>query len=272
MAPAVGVSDRRRAVRHIPGGAWAIRLVFIAVLLMLWHLAAATPALRLTLPSPGATAGAIGRLIQQQALWVDVALTLRSALLGLAIATVGGVLLGLAIGASRFLEASTAFTIDFMRTIPGLAVIPLGILVFGPTVRLDIFMIVFSAIWAVIIQSIAAVRNLDPAVKEFASVYRVATWRKYLQVLLPACLPAIVAGIRVAAVLSLLLSVGTQLLTGSPGLGSRIALYQETSNYSAMYGCVVLTAILGMAFNAGVRLAERRALRWYFLPREMARG
>lgn len=272
-----GVASRKRRIARVrntavPTWAWLLRVAFVAALVLVWQLASSTPALRSSLPGPGATTLAIIQLVQNPELWWDVFYTVRSAAAGLALSTVGGVLLGLLIGASRFLQNSTSFTIDFLRTVPGLAVVPLGILVLGPTFGLDVFMIVFSAIWAVIIQSIAAVRNLDPEIKEMAAVYRLTPWRKYLQVLLPACLPAIVAGIRIAAVLSLLLAVGTELLTGSPGLGSRIALYQENSIYPAMYGCVVLAAVLGMTFNALVRASERRALRWYFLPREMARS
>lgn len=272
MSSAVASRARPRVRGISPAWAWASRLVFIAVLIGVWDIASGTPALRSSLPSPGATVAALGGLVVQSAVWFDVLLTVRSALVGLLISAVGGTVIGLLIGSSRFLQASTSFTIDFFRTVPGLAVVPLGILVLGPTMGLDIFMVVFAAIWSVMIQSIAAVRNLDPAVRELAMVYRIRPWRKYLQVLLPACLPSIVAGIRIAAVLSLLLAIGTQLLTGSPGLGSRIALYQETAQYPSMYACVVLAAFLGILFNALIRTTERRALRWFYIPREMAKA
>lgn len=207
--------------------------------------------------------------VTQPDLWVDVWLTVQSALVGLAISVVGGVALGLVIGMSRFLTASTSFLTDFLRTVPGLALIPLGILIFGPKMSLDVFLIVFAAIWPVMIASISAVRNVDPAIREMADVYRVPTWRKYVQVLFPACLPAIGAGIRIAAVLSLLIAVGTQLLVGSPGLGSRITLFQLNAQYPQMYACVLITAVLGVVFTAVVRRAERSSLRWFYVPREM---
>jgi len=272
MSAAIERAARRGSSSGAPLWAWAGRIGFIAVLLLLWYALSLTVVLRASLPSPGATLAALGQLVIDGEFWLQVLFTLRSAVVGLLISTVGGILLGLLIGASRFLQQSTSFTIDFFRTVPGLAVVPLGILVLGPTMGLDVFMIVFAAIWPVMIQSISAVRNLDPAIRELASVYHVARWRTYLQVLLPACLPAIAAGIRIAAVLSLLLAVGTELLTGSPGLGSRIAAYQENSMYPQMYACVFVAAFMGIAFNTIVRTVERRALRWYHVPRAMARA
>jgi len=251
--------------------AWAARLLFIAALLGVWHLAAGSPLLRDFLPTPFVTVLALGRMLTDGGLWLDLGLTLRSALTGLAIAASFGIVLGLLIGASRFLHRSTAFTIDFLRTVPGLALIPLGILVFGPTMSLAVFMIVFAALWPILIQSISAARNLDRAIIEMATVYRIPLLRRLFQVLLPACLPSIAAGLRLAAVLAVLLAVGTELLTGAPGLGSRIAFYQETSNYGPMYACVIIAGFFGVAFNALVRLVERRALRWYHVPRELAR-
>jgi len=266
----------RALVRRAPRGdsrltVWGGRVLFFALLILVWHLAATGTALRSSLSSPWDTTSAFVKLLLLPGFWLDVFYTLRSSLLGLLLAAVVGILLGLLIGASKFLYSSTAFTIDFLRTIPGLAVIPLGILVFGPSMKLDIFMIVFSALWPIIIQTTYAAHSISREILEMASVYRLSTSRRLFFVFLPACLPGIGTGLRLAATMSLLLAVGTQLLTGSPGIGSRITGYQEAAAYDLLYACILLAGVLGIAFNGGIRALEKKLLGWHYTPRELER-
>lgn len=246
------------------------RLVFVALLLGVWHWAATSTDMAGTLSTPLETSRAFAELLLRGEVWYDIYLTLQSSLLGLAICTVVGVLIGLLLSLGQHVYGSASFVIDFLRTVPGLAIIPLGILVFGPTLKLDLLMIIFSALWPVLLQTVSAVRQLDREILETVRTYRIPAWRRILFVMLPACSPRIATGIRIAATMSLLLALGTQLIAGSPGLGSRISLYQQNASYADLFACIAIAGVLGILFNAGIRAIEEVSLKWHFVPRRNA--
>lgn len=246
------------------------RMLFLALLLGIWQWAATASHAADSLSTPIQTVIAFFELLFRREIWQDIYLTLQSTLLGLAICTVAGILVGLLLSLGPGIYGSASFLIDFLRTVPGLAIIPLGILVFGPTMKLDLLMIVFSALWPILLQTVSAVRQLDREILETAKTYRIPAWRRLLFVLLPACSPRIITGIRIAASMSLLLSLGTQLIAGSPGLGSRIALYQQNANYAELFACIVIAGLIGILFNGCIRWFEETTLKWHIVPRRNA--
>lgn len=264
--PRTGASPVARARINLIIG----RIVFFGLLFALWHWATTATYLATSVSTPVDTAVALVGLLGDADFWRSVGLTVMSAVTGLVLSVVLGIGTGLVLSIGPNYYRSASFIIDFLRTVPGLAILPLGILVFGPTMRLDLLMIVFSAVWPVLIQTVYAFRQLDQELLETVSTYRVPPLRKFFTVLLPACLPRIVTGIRIAATMTLLLAVGTQLLAGSPGLGNLIAVYQQNGVYPQLYACIILTGILGVGFNAAIRAAENKALAWHFTPRKMA--
>lgn len=245
------------------------RLVLLGVVLLVWELAASHSAAAGTLSSPWATARALGRLIESQEFWSAVYHTLRSVVIGLACSTVAGTVVGLVLASRRFAYQSASLVIDFLRTVPGLAIMPLGILVFGPTERLDLLMIVTAAVWPILLQTVYAVTQLDRELLETAAAFRIPAWRRFLFVMLPACMPRIATGIRISASMAVLLAIGTEILAGSPGLGAQISLAQQQADYPAMYAMILACGVLGIACNSGIVAVERAALRWHFQPRRL---
>jgi ABC-type nitrate/sulfonate/bicarbonate transport system permease component len=260
-----GGSTRAREVGKLILG----RVVFFGALLLVWQWATTATYLGRTISTPLTTAGGLVDLVTDGEFWRAVLLTLRSAVGGLLIAVVLGVALGLVVSVGPSAYRSASFVIDFLRTVPGLAILPLGILAFGPTMQLDLLMIVFSAVWPVLIQTAYAFRQLDRELLETVKTYRVPIVRRFVTVILPACAPRIATGIRIAATMALLLAVGTQLLAGSPGIGNLIAVYQQNAVHPHLYACIILTGVLGYLFNAGIKWIEAKALAWHFTPRKM---
>jgi len=246
------------------------RIIFVILLLAFWQWVATASPMARTISTPWETLTALFSLLMRAEVWADIGLTVQSALIGLVICIVAGVLIGLALSLRESMYLSASFVIDFLRTVPGLAVIPLGILVFGPTLRLDLLMIVLSAIWPILLQTVYAVRQLDRETLDMARTYRIPAWRRMLFIMLPACSPRIATGIRISATMSLLLAIGTQLIAGSPGLGNRISMYQQNAGYAEMFACIIIAGLLGVLVNAGLKLLEARVLKWHLAPRQNA--
>lgn len=243
------------------------RVVLLGLVLLVWKLAATHSAAAGTLATPAQTVKALGQLVSAHDFWVATYDTLRNAVVGLCASAVAGVVVGLLLASRRFAYQSASLLIDFLRTVPGLTIMPLGILVLGPTERLDFLMIVTTAVWPILLQTVYAVTQLDVEILETAAAYRIPWWRRFFFVLLPACMPRIATGVRISASMALLLAIGTEILAGSPGLGAQISTFEQQAVYPRMYAEILVCGILGVLCNAVISAAERIALRWHVQSR-----
>ena len=206
---------------------------------------------------------ALAREVTDFQFWLAVGDTLLSWSLGLAIATVLGVGLGFGIGSVPFLRAATASTVEFLRPIPSVALIPLATLLFGSDLRSSLLLVVYASVWQVLIQVLYGVQDVDPVADETARTYGLRAWARFRYVLWPTALPYLMTGVRLAASVALVLAVTAELIIGAPGLGHRISVAQESNAVPDMYALVVVTGLLGVAINLGARAVERRVLAWH---------
>lgn len=213
---------------------------------------------------------ALGGLLGEGSFWGAVLDTLRGWGFGLAIALVAGIVLGFGIGSSKFLVAATASTIEFLRPIPSVALIPLAVLLFGTDLRSTLLLVVYASFWPILIQVLHGVQDVDPVARDTASSYRLSTWGVFRHVVWPTCLPYLMTGVRLSASVALILAVTAELIIGSPGLGSEIALAQSSNAIPEVYAIVITTGLLGIAVNTGVRAVERRVLGWHMSTRREA--
>jgi ABC-type nitrate/sulfonate/bicarbonate transport system permease component len=190
--------------------------------------------------------------------------------LGLAICTIVGVPLGLAIGASRIATQSTRLVFDFLRTIPPIAILPLVLLLFGPTAQMVLVVVVLGAIWPILIQSVYAARQGEALLLEMSRSFRVPRMRYVTQIFLPGSLPFVMTGLRVGTTICLLLTITGELLSGAPGIGFEIQNAQNYLNTPAMYAYVLVAAILGLIVNVAFWTVQRRVLRWHASNRKDA--
>lgn len=213
------------------------------------------------------TAGQIGRslveLVGTSTFWQAVRDTLGGWLLGLGIASAAGVVAGLAIGASRFAREFTASTIEFLRPIPSVALIPLAILVFGTDIESKLLLIVYAAFWQVLIQVLYGVQDVDPVAADTARAYGLGPWARVRYVTWPTALPYVMTGLRLAAAVALILAVTAELVIGTPGLGKLISVAQSSGAIPRTYALVVVTGVLGVLVNTVFRAVERKTLSWH---------
>ncbi|TDV53803.1 ABC transporter permease [Actinophytocola oryzae] len=195
--------------------------------------------------------------------WVAVLDTLRTWLLGLVIAVALGVVVGVVIGSIPVLRAATASTIEFLRPIPSVALIPLVVVVAGPTITATLYLVVYAAFWQVLLQVLAGVADIDPVASDTARTYHLDRWTRIRYLVWPTALPYVVTGVRLAATVALILTITGELVIGSPGLGQEIATARSSGAVSDMYALIVVTGLFGVAANVLTRAAQRRALAWH---------
>jgi len=206
-----------------------------------------------------ALAGELGR----PAFWTAVGETVKAWGLGLLIAIVVGVGLGLLIGSVPLLRRATSSTIEFLRPIPSVALIPLAILMFGTKIQSSLLLIVYASVWQVLIQVLYGVQDVDPVARETARSYRFGAVAYLRYVLWPTALPYVMTGVRLAATVALVLAITAELVIGSPGLGSEIAVAQSSGAVATMYALVIVTGVFGVLVNLVARGLERRTLSWH---------
>ena len=244
------------------------RIAALAVFACLWELLArVNPDLQDSIPAFSATVVALFRVLADPTLWTAAGLTLRSTLLGLGLCVVIGVVAGMMLATHRYFVSSSRFLIDFCRTVPPLAILPLFLLLFGPTARMEILLVVVVGVWPVLLQTMYGVRGVDPELLQTARSFRLPRWRRAVFVVGPAAMPYVATGIRICATLSLLLAIGSELIAGVPGLGQEILLSQQAGAAPRMFAQILVTGAIGTALSLTITSAERKLLSWHYRPR-----
>ncbi|MEV8130080.1 ABC transporter permease [Pseudarthrobacter oxydans] len=197
------------------------------------------------------------------AFWVAVGETMKAWFLGLLMAVAAAVLLGFIIGSSEFLRKATNSTIEFLRPIPSVALIPLAVLLFGVKIESSLLLIVYASFWQVLIQVLYGVADVDMVANNTARTYGLGRMARIRYVVFPTALPYLMTGVRLAAAVALVLAITAELVIGSPGLGREIALAQSGGAISGMYALVLATGLIGVLINMLMRQIEKRILGWH---------
>ncbi|MBW8819196.1 MAG: ABC transporter permease [Streptomyces sp.] len=214
-------------------------------------------------PPTSRIARAFADELSDSAFWTALGDTLTGWALGLAIAVSAGIVIGVIVSVVPYLREATASTIEFLRPIPSVALIPLAVLLYGSELRSVLLLVVYAAFWQVLIQTLYGVQDVDPVADETARSYGLGTWARIRHVLWPTALPYVMTGVRLAAAVALILAITGELVIGAPGLGARIAVAQNSQAVPEMYALIVVTGLLGLLVNVGARTVERRALAWH---------
>jgi ABC-type nitrate/sulfonate/bicarbonate transport system permease component len=255
---------RSRGSRLAQLPSWVLGLAGIALFLLVWE---AIPRLGLAnpeyLPPASEVLQIFFRNLGLTSFWVAVGHTMTGWALGLAIASTAAVVLGLVIGSSRFLREATHSTIEFLRPIPSVALIPLAVLLFGVSLQSTLLLVVYASFWQVLIQVLYGVTDVDVVASNTARSYGLGRWARVRHVVWPTTLPYLMTGLRLGAAVALILAVTSELVIGVPGLGHEIALAQSGGATTSMYALVLATGMIGVAINIGMRFVERRVLSWH---------
>lgn len=238
-------------------------LVSALVGLIIWQLAASFgPLAGSSVPTATATLAELWRMLFESSTWSSLWITLQIALIGLGIALVTAIPIGILIGLSRFAYRSTKFTFDFLKVIPPIVIIPIAILVLGPTMQMAIFLVVFGVFFMLTIQTAYGIRDTDPVLLETMRCYGMGAARQIWSARLPGAAPFMALGIRISVTISLIVAVVAGLVGGAPGLGQDLLISQSNGQSTVTFAIVVILGVLGLAASRFVQWLQRRLIFW----------
>jgi len=252
---------------------WQRGLVGLAAFLLLVQLLGSSGVLsRPVLPLASTVLARAAGLVGNPQFLTDLAATFEAWAAGLAIAVAVAVPCGLVLGNVPGVRSASRALVEFLRPIPAVVLIPLAALLLGPGLRMNVTLIAYAAAWPVLLNTIYGLDDVDPLAKDTLRAFgfgRIAVIRR---VCLPSAAPFIVTGIRLASSVALVVSIGVGVVTGRID-GNGIGAFIADASTSAPNTAVVLAAalwagVLGLALNALIAWAGRRALPWHHDPGE----
>ena len=172
-------------------------------------------------------------------------------------------LLGTVIGMVPVLRRYSRTTVEFLRPIPSVAIIPLAILMFGLDRDASLVIVVYATFWQIFIQVLYGVADVDPVARDTQRSFGISTLDRFRHLVLPTALPYLMTGIRLGATVALILTVTGELLIGADGIGRLLTIRQTAGDYAGVYALVVTAGLLALVINLIVRLIERRVLAWH---------
>ncbi|MFI6316013.1 ABC transporter permease [Nonomuraea sp. NPDC050556] len=195
--------------------------------------------------------------------WLDAGPSLARALAGWLAGALIGVAIGLAAGQWRAAAGYIDPPVQFLRSLPKPAIVPLFLLVFGAGDVMRVGLITFGCVWPVLLNTLQGVRSVDPTYLDTARAFHIPAARRVVRVVIPAALPQIVAGMRVTLSLSLILMVLSEWLLADDGLGHFLITAQRTFEILDVWAAVVLLGLIGYLLNVAFLAVEKRVLRWH---------
>ena len=233
-------------------------------LILIWQIASSTGLLESRiLPAPSAVIAAFWALLMSGELWTHVKVSAGRALSGLLVGGGLGLLLGLLNGSSK--AASTLFdtTLQMIRNIPALALIPLVILWFGIDETAKLFLVAVGVFFPIYINTYHGIRSVDPQLIEMGRSYGLNRWQLYKDIILPGAMPSILVGLRFSLGLVWVLLIVAETISAQSGIGYMTMNAREFLQTDVVLVGILLYALLGKLADVLAVALERFLLRWH---------
>ncbi|KAF0814032.1 putative aliphatic sulfonates transport permease protein SsuC [Andreprevotia sp. IGB-42] len=235
-----------------------------ALLVVVWQWAATHGVLTSRiLPAPLAVLEAGARLWQSGELWAHLKISFWRAAIGFSVGGGIGLLLGLITGLSKRGELLLDTTVQMIRNVPPLALIPLVILWFGIDEAAKLFLVAFGTLFPVYINTYHGIKSVDKDLVEMAKSYGLRGWPLFRDVILPGALPSILVGVRFALGFAWILLIVAETISASSGIGYLAMNAREFLQTDVVVLAILLYALLGKLSDYGARKLERLWLRWH---------
>lgn len=184
--------------------------------------------------------------------------TLLAAFAGLAIGGVIGLALGIAFGISSMLDRLMEVTIEAIRPIPSIALLPIALIGLGFGYRMEIVIVAFACVWPMLILSRTAVRGIEPRLMEVSRALRLTPVQRIVKIIIPAALPRIFVAFRLSAGIALIVAVTVEIAINPLGLGAGIMQAQQALRADLMLAYLVWIGIVGYGLNVALLVVQRR--------------
>lgn len=232
-------------------------------IVLIWQLASSVGWLSSRiLPSPEGVVAAFWSLSASGELWQHLAISSWRAVIGFSIGGSIGLTLGLISGLSRWGERLLDTSIQMLRNVPHLALIPLVILWFGIDESAKIFLVALGTLFPIYINTWHGIRNIDRGLVEMARSYGLSGLALFIHVILPGALPSIMVGVRFALGLMWLTLIVAETISANSGIGYLAMNAREFLQTDVVVVAIVLYALLGKLADVSAQWLERRWLRW----------
>jgi sulfonate transport system permease protein len=239
---------------------WLVPIALISV----WQLAAFNGWISVrVLPAPSAVAQAAWTLTVSGDLTKHVQISAGRALLGLAVGGSLGLVLGLVTGSFRWAETLLDSSIQMVRNIPPLALIPLVILWFGIDEVAKLFLIAVAVFFPIYINTFHGIKNVDPGLIEMGRTYGLSRWELYRHIIVPGALSSILVGLRFALGLMWVILIVAETISAQSGIGYLTMNAREFLQTDVVLVGILLYALLGKLADVCAKTLERHCLRWH---------
>lgn len=248
---------RRIGERAMP---WLVPLA----LLVAWQWASSTGRLPIRfLPSPRAIVKSFIELSASGELWMHVRISTMRALSGFAVGGGLGLILGLLTGSFRWAETLLDTTLQMVRNIPALALIPLVILWFGIDESAKLFLVALGVFFPIYINTFHGIQSVDRGLLEMGRTYGLSSWALYREVILPGALPSILVGVRFSLGFMWVMLIVAETISARSGIGYMTMNARDFMQTDVMVVGILLYALLGKLADLLAKGLERYWLRWH---------
>ncbi|HEY7297059.1 MAG TPA: ABC transporter permease [Xanthobacteraceae bacterium] len=254
------------AARRSPTSALRIVIGIFAFFLILEFITSLGLLPAIYLPRASTVVERMVELLTEPKFITQVLATLEAWVVGLALATLISVPIGILIGTSELAYRMSSPVIEFMRPIPSVALIPLAILLWGQGFSMKIILVTYATTWPILLNTVYGVHDVDPIAVQTARCFGLKDYAILWRISFPSAAPLIFTGIRISASIGLIVVIGAELLASADsGIGSYILFVSLNGGHmdSVLAGAAI-AGILGVLINSLFGMIDRRVFAWRY--------
>ena len=256
-------TQRQKAIKSLRIPIQLGKLLVIAGAVLVWHFIYRWNVInKAFIASPKQTLDWFGNNWDNGEVWRDITVTLREAMFGWIIGSIGGLLLGLVMARFRTLWEVTSPVFTFLNAAPRTAFAPILILIFGLAETSKVVLAASIVFFIVMVPTRAAAGMIDPDLETVMTTMGGRERDRFFKVILPSVLTSVFGAIRLGSVWALLGATFAELFGAKYGLGLRYIAATNILNMSEAFGVIFIIALLAIIINGAIGILERRLMRW----------
>ena len=241
---------------------WFVAMRSFAAFIGIWYLAYLLNGNPIQLPSPARVASALWQLAASGELFEHALISTSRLVIALVVATVFAVPIGFLMGRHRLANDLVDPLVELLRPISGIAWIPLGLFIFGVGDVLPVFIMVYVAFFPLLLNTVAGVRNVDHKLVNAAHTMGIHGWPLMRQVIVPAALPTIMVGFRLAFAGAWAAVIAAELIGAPSGLGFAIEWYRQLLMSPKVFAFIVVIGMVGYLCDVALRALQHKLTPW----------
>jgi ABC-type nitrate/sulfonate/bicarbonate transport system permease component len=245
---------------RLPRWAFAITgLLPLIAALLLWQ--ATGPERSISYPRPSTWLVGLQDMLADGTLLSAVTTTVVTFAVAVILAIPIGAALGMLMGASDRVDRALTPIMDFFRSLPPPAVVPVLGLILGLTPLTNVVIVVVAVVWPILLNTATGMRSVPRVRLDMARTLALSPSERLFKIVVPSVAPSVMVGVRIAASSALIVTLLIDMLGTGDGLGRQLMLSQQRFQAGAVWGLLLITGLVGYLLNVGIGLAEHYAFR-----------